>query len=171
MDVKTIRILKKFIVGTKLKIIYMKSLEKILSKLNNLLIMNNEIEKVYLEAQDLAADDNLKAFFRERSFERNEFGRQLRAEVVKLGGKPKQLNVSSSDFDRIWKNFRNFILLNNENDLMEEIYSLKKLNIEKYNELLMQINLPLSTCKLLIKQQDSIYNHMNAMKREEEFVL
>lgn len=74
MDVKTIRILKKFIEGTKLKIIYMKSLEKILSKLNNLLIMNYEIEKVYLEAQDLAADDNLKAFFRERSFERNEFG-------------------------------------------------------------------------------------------------
>jgi uncharacterized protein (TIGR02284 family) len=149
----------------------MKSLEKILSKLNNLLIMNYEIEKVYLEAQDLATDDDLKAFFRERSFERNEFSRQLRAEIIKLGGNPKQLHVSSSDFDRIWTNFRNFIISNNENDLMEEIFSLKRYNIEKYNELLRQINLPLSTCKLLLKQQDSIYNHMNAMKREEEFVL
>lgn len=149
----------------------MKSSKKILSKLNNLLIMNYEIEKVYAEALDLVADDNLKAFFRERSFERNEFGRQLRAEIVKLGDKPKQLDVFSSDFDRIWINFRNLIISNNENDLMEEIYSLKRFNIEKYNELLRQINLPLSTCKLLIKQQDSIYNHMNAMKREEEFVL
>ena len=44
----------------------MKSLEKILKKLNNLLILNYEIENVYLEALDLAGDDHLKAFFRER---------------------------------------------------------------------------------------------------------
>ena len=40
----------------------MKSLEKILKKLNNLLILNYEIENVYLEALDLAGDDHLKAF-------------------------------------------------------------------------------------------------------------
>lgn len=149
----------------------MKSSEKILNKLNNLLIMNYEVEKVYSEALDLATDDNLKAFFRERGFERNEFGRQLRAEIVKLEGKPKQLEVLSSDFGKMWTNFKNSILLNNENDLMEEVYSLKRKSIEKYNVMLREFNLPLSTCKVLIKQRDSIYSHMNAMKRKEEFVL
>ena len=44
-------------------------------------------------------------------------------------------------------------------------------SIEKYNELLMEINLPLSVCKLLVKHRDSIYSNMNAMKRQEEFVV
>ena len=170
-DVKTIRILKKRIESAKLKIIYMKSLEKILSKLNNLLIMNYETEKVYLEALDLATDDNLKAFFRERGFERNEYGRLLRAEIVKLKGKPKQLGAPSSGFVRIWMNFKKYILLDIENDLIEEIYRLKILSIEKYNDMLSEINLPLSTCKLLVRQRDSIYSNMNAMKRHEEFVV
>ncbi|WP_308991414.1 DUF2383 domain-containing protein [Mariniflexile litorale] len=149
----------------------MKSSEKILGKLNGLLLMNYETEKVYLEALDLATDDNLKAFFRERGFERNEFGRQLRAEIVKLNGKPKEFGVLSSYFDRILTNFKDYFLLNIENDLIEEVYSLKRSSIEKYNELLREINLPLSTCKLLVKQRDSIYSHMNAMKRQEEFVV
>ncbi|MFG6687232.1 DUF2383 domain-containing protein [Mariniflexile sp. HNIBRBA6329] len=149
----------------------MKSSEKILGKLNNLLIMNYEVEKIYSEALDLATDDNLKAFFRERGFERNEFGRQLRDEIVKLNGKPKPLNVLSGNFDNILANFKNYILLNNEYDLMEEIYNLKTKSIEKYNELLMEINLPLSVCKLLVKQRDSIYSNMNAMKRQDEFVV
>ncbi|MDO7170908.1 DUF2383 domain-containing protein [Mariniflexile sp. AS56] len=149
----------------------MKSSEKILSKLNNLLIMNYEIEKVYLKSLDLATNDKLKSFFRERGFERNEFGRQLRGEIVKLDGKPEQLDGVSSNFRGILTNFRNYIILNLETDLMEEIYLLKRVSIEKYNSLLREINLPLSTCKTLMKQRDSIYSNMNAMKRQEEFVV
>ncbi len=149
----------------------MKSSEKILKKLNNLLILNYEIETVYLDALDLAADNHLKAFFRERGFERNEFSRQLRSEIVKLKSKPKQFKGLSANFDKIWTNFKDFVLLNNEADLMEMVYGLKRLSIEKYNELLMEINLPLSVCKLLVKHRDSIYSNMNAMKRHEEFVV
>lgn len=171
MDVKSIRILKEFIESAKLNIIYMKSSEKILEKLNNLLIMNYEVEKVYLDALDLATNTDLKTFFRERGFERNEFGRQLRAEIENLEGKPKELGVLSGEFYRILMNFRNCIFLNSESDLMEEIYKLKELNIESYNTMLMEINLPLSVCKVLVKQRDSITSHMNAMKRHEEFVV
>ncbi|MFD0990203.1 DUF2383 domain-containing protein [Mariniflexile jejuense] len=149
----------------------MKSSEKILEKLNNLLIMNYGVEKVYLEALELATDDNLKAFFRERGFERNEFGRQLRAEIEKLNGKPKHFGNLSSGLNNIWLNLKNHLLLNNESELMDEIYKLKELTIDRYNMLLMEINLPLSVCKILMKQRDSVYSHMNAMKRQEEFVV
>lgn len=149
----------------------MKSSEKILEKLNNLLIMNYGVEYVYLEALELATDDNLKAFFRERGFERNEFGRQLRAEIEKLHGKPKQLGEISNGLNNIWLNIKNHIVLHNESELMDEIYKLKALTIDRYNALLMEINLPLSVCKVLMKQRDSVYSHMNAMKRQEEFVV
>ncbi|MBP0905698.1 DUF2383 domain-containing protein [Mariniflexile gromovii] len=149
----------------------MKSSEKILSKLNNLLIMNYEIEKVYLEAHDLSTDDNLKSFFRERGFEGNEFGRQLRGEIEKLDGEPKQFDALSGKFGRILTNFKNYMLLNLQGDLLEEIYNLKQASIEKYDALLREIKLPLSTCKTLIKQRDRIFSNMNAMKRQEQFVV
>jgi hypothetical protein len=149
----------------------MKSLQKKLDKLNNLLIMNYEVEKIYLEALDLAMNDNLKAFFRERAFERNEFIRQLRQETAKFNRIPKEFGVLSDSYREILRNFKDLILSENEEDLFEEIYSLKDLNINMYNDLLEEINLPLSTCKLLIKQRDIIYSHMNAMKSQEEFVV
>ena len=88
----------------------MKTSERILAKLNNLLIMNYETEKVYLEALELAAGDNLKAFFRERGFERNEFSKRLKAEIIKLNGKPVTFNWLSSTFDKKWHDFKIFLL-------------------------------------------------------------
>lgn len=149
----------------------MKTSERILAKLNNLLIMNYETEKVYLEALELATGDNLKAFFRERGFERNEFSRQLKVEIIKLDGQPKKFNGLSSTFDKKRHDFKTLLLLNNEDDLMDVVVALKRFSIEKYNDVLREINLPLSVCKLLVKQRDSIYSNMNAMKRHEEFVV
>lgn len=114
----------------------MKSLQKKLDKLNNLLIMNYEVEKIYLEALDLAMNDNLKAFFRERAFERNEFIRQLRQETAKFNRIPKEFGVLSDSYREILRNFKDLILSENEEDLFEEIYSLKDFNINMYNDLL-----------------------------------
>ena len=77
----------------------------------------------------------------------------------------------SSTFDKKWHDFKTLLLLNNEDDLIDEVVALKRLSIEKYNDVLREINLPLSVCKLLVKQRDSIYSNMNAMKRHEEFVV
>ena len=149
----------------------MKSLKKNLDKLNNLLINNYEVEKIYLEALELAMNKDLKAFFRERGFERNEFGRQLRQEIIKLNGTPKQLGSLSDYYYRISNIFKELIISDNQEGLFEAIYGLKEASIYLYNNLLEEINLPLSTCKILVKQRDSIYSNMNAMKREEEFVV
>ena len=47
--------------------------EKVKTKANNLLMMNYEAEKIYTDAHDIVHDDELKSFFRELAFERNEF--------------------------------------------------------------------------------------------------
>ena len=149
----------------------MKTSEKILALLNNLLIMNYQIETMYLEAHDMVSDKHLKAYFRERGLERNEFSGQLKTEIIKLEGVPRKFIGLSSDFNKMWHDFKTLLLLNNEDDLMDVVYVLKRLSIEKYNDVLREINLPLSVCKLLVKQRDRIYSNMNAMKRHEEFVV
>ena len=51
---------------------------------------------------------------------------------------------------------------------LHEVYNLKALSVKKYNELLREMSLPLSTCKLLIRQRDTIEDDMIMLKRQEE---
>ncbi|SFZ89566.1 conserved hypothetical protein [Flaviramulus basaltis] len=148
----------------------MKYSEKIIEKLNDLLIMNYEVEKIYLEALKNVTDNTLKTFFRERGLERYEFSIELKNEIKILDGNPEQLGELSKDFYKVKMNFRNLIFLENQNDLLDEVFSLKKVSIDKYNQLLMEPNLPLQLCRILIKQRDSIQATMRVLKRESAFV-
>ena len=149
----------------------MKYSEKIIEKLNDLLIMNYEVEKIYLEALKNVTDNTLKTFFRERGLERYEFSIELKNEIKTLDGNPKLLGELSKDFYQVKMNFRNLIFLENQNDLLDEVFSLKKVSIDKYNQLLMEPNLPLQLCKILIRQRDSIQAKLRALKRESTFVV
>lgn len=148
----------------------MKDCEKIIKQLNDLLIMNYEIEKIYEQALECVSNDNLKTFFRERGFERNEFGKQLRGEIEKLNGSPKILGETSKVFYRIKMNFSNFLLLESENELLLEVYKIKYLSIKAYNDLLMELNLPLALCRILVKHRDHIKANLSEMKRKEKFI-
>ncbi len=141
----------------------MTHLEKIFRQLNELLIMNHEVEIIYLEAHDIVNDEDLMTFFRERNFERNEFGRALKREVVKLGGSPKGLNDLSDRYYKGWMKFKELLDTDNEFELLNEISKIKRLNIAAYNKLLQERNLSLSLCKLLVKQRDSIQMSLNSL--------
>lgn len=145
----------------------MKGLERILEKMNDLLIMNYEVEKIYSELFSQIEEQELRLFYRERGFERNEFGKDLKLEILKLGGEPVYIKSKKGDLYKYWMNIRNFVLLEDEESLLKEIYSLKTFSIIKYNALLREMSLPLSTCKLLIKQRDSIQEGMDVLKRQE----
>ena len=149
----------------------MKHLGKIFRMLNELLIMNQEIEIIYLEAHDIVNDEDLKTFFRERNFERNEFGRDLKKEVVKLGGNPKGLNDLSDRYYKGWMKFKKLLDTNNEFELLNEISKTKRLNIAAYNKLLQERNLPLSLCKLLVKQRDGVQMSLNALRTKNAIVI
>ena len=144
----------------------MKHSEKIIDKLNDLLIMNYEVEKIYLEALKNVTDNTLKTFFRERGLERQEFGVELKNEIKTFDAEPQLLGELSKDFYKVKMNFRNLIFLENQNSLIDEIYNLKKVSINKYNQLLMEPNLPLQLCRVLVKHRDSIQSTMRVLKRE-----
>lgn len=142
----------------------MEHLEKIFRRVNELLIMNYEVEIIYLEAHDIVNDEDLKAFFREKNFERNEFGRALKREVIKLGGSPKGLDDLSDRYYRGWMKFKELLDTDNEFEILKEISKIKRLNIAAYNKLLQERNLSLSLCKLLVKQRDSIQMSLNSLR-------
>ena len=149
----------------------MKQLEKIFRRVNELLIMNYEIELIYLEAHDIVNDEDLKTFFRERHFERNEFGRALKREVVKLGGSPKGLNDLSDRYYKGWMKFKELLDTDNEFELLNEISKIKRLNIAAYNKLLQERNLSLSLCKLLVKQRDNVQMSLNSLRTKNAIVI
>ena len=148
----------------------MKYAKKKIDKLVDLLIMNNEIERIYIEAYKNVTDNTLKVFFKERAFERNKFSAVIRNEVEIPNRNLKFLSALNKDFHEIKMNFRNIISLENEHNLLDEVFNLKEASINKYNEVLMEPDLSLKLCKAIVKQRDSIQSTMRILKREMAFV-
>lgn len=148
--------------------------EKVITKANNLLMMNYEVEKIYKDAHDIVVDENLKSFFKELAFERNKFISALEKETIKLGEKPqsfKGLNKLSRAYYILWRNLRPLLKENNSPELLDQICNIKEWSIDNYNDLLQEFNLSLSLCKLLVEQRDLIHYKMNSLKVRETLAI
>lgn len=143
---------------------------KILKKLNALLIMNYEVEQAYFEAYKCVNKEDLKSYFKALSRERNEFDKTLRLEIDKFNGELPSLGTASRVSPKIEINFRDSLFLGNEMNLINEVYEIKYLTVEAYDNLLIERGAPLSLCKLLVKQRDQIQDGLIAIKRESVFV-
>ena len=144
--------------------------EKVITKANNLLVMNYETEKIFSDASDVIDNIELKSFLSELAFERKEFARALKNETIKLGETPKSfegLNKLSRTYYFFWKNIRPLLKAKNTPELLEQIRSIKEWSIENYNNLLQEFNLSLSFCKLLVEQRDLLQSRMNSIEVKE----
>ncbi|KJD33800.1 hypothetical protein PK35_03340 [Tamlana nanhaiensis] len=144
----------------------MRYVKKILGQLNDLLLVNFEVEKIYSDVIDEVTDDSLRLFFKERALERNEFSKRINIEIEALGETPERIGALSKNFYKIKTKFKNLAFVKNESDLLDEVFNLKQDSINKYNEVLMQPHLPLKLCKILVKQRDSIQATLRVLKRE-----
>lgn len=145
----------------------MKSTEHIVEKLNDLLLLNEEVENAYNKTSEkLKFFDNI-AYAKERSLERVEFVRLLRKELEKLDKKDKNQIVLKRRFHFMRMNYRKFFKIENDLDFLDKVYEMEVLCVNKYNELLSQINMPLPLCRLLLKQQDSIQTRLHVIERGE----
>lgn len=143
----------------------MKRYDKILTKLNDLLIMNEEVVKIYAKMLKTDSGNRLKAFFMDRGAERQEFGKLMQNEIKKLGVEEEDSIMLRRRSKLVRVNFRNLLELDDERDLLNGVYEIEQLSVKKYNELLVEMNLPLSSCKLLIKQLDKVQLRLNLIKR------
>ncbi|WP_370477768.1 DUF2383 domain-containing protein [Tamlana flava] len=148
----------------------MRNLEKVLKKLNDLLVSNHELENIYQEAFKAIDDEELKSFFQEQSRVRKIYSEQLCLEIENLVGKSKFSEAVGRESYKVSMNFRNLIFLKDYSLLLKEVYRIKQSTISKYNTLLNELNLPLSVCKLLVEQRDGIQATMNTIKRSESLI-
>ncbi|NMH87063.1 hypothetical protein [Flavivirga algicola] len=144
----------------------MKKENKILVKLNDVFLMNEAIEKVYTKACEKVSNIDVKAVLKEKSLERYNFGKMLQNEIKKLDANAKEDIMSRRIYQLYMKSFSNLLRMENHSDLLNAICKIELLCLEKYNELLREINLSLSLCRLLIKQQDNIQYGVRSIKKE-----
>lgn len=144
--------------------------DKFSNKLNDLLNMNYEVEKIYLEAFNSTTDETLKVFFKERQVKRSEFSLELRKEIDNHNIAPRSVHVLNKYYHKNQMNDDiNNDLLNDNDAILVEIFRSLQTSIDGYNELLREINLPLSLCKILIRQRDDIQDTMRVFQREDVF--
>ncbi len=148
----------------------MKGSNNFLSKLNELIIMNEEVEKTYKEILKDILVEEFKPFFKDKIQVRNQFGQLLLKEVNKLGDKEQEPIMLNRRNKLIRSSLKKSLKINKALNLQNEVYRIEQFSIDKYNELLMEMNLPLKLCKLLIKQRDTIQYTSRLIERGEAFV-
>jgi|GEM_PF-6093320 len=140
------------------------------NKLNNLLNINYEVEKIFLEAFNIVTDNTLKAFFKERQIIRSEFSMVLKNEIAKHSIAPKSVSVLNKYYHNNQANINNIDFLNNEDNLLPVVFKSIKASIDVYNELLRENSLPLTLCKTLVKQRDNIQYTLRVFERDNVFI-
>jgi hypothetical protein len=138
--------------------------ENFSNKLNDLLNINYEVEKIYLEAHNIATDTALKTFFIERQKLRSEFSRILRNEIDKHNITPKSVSVLNKYYNKNQNIDTNFFA--DEEDLLAVVYRSIKASVNGYNEMLRENSLPLTLCKILVRQRDNIQDTMRVFERD-----
>ncbi|WP_282134534.1 DUF2383 domain-containing protein [Seonamhaeicola maritimus] len=145
----------------------MKRIGQIVEKLNELVILNEEVENAYKKASSKLENNYTKTYAKEKSLERGEFVRFLKIELTKLEANDENLIALKRKFHMVRLNFRKFIKIENDAEFLGKVYEIEVLSINKYDDLLSQINLPLTLCKLLLKQRDFLQARLHVMERGE----
>ncbi|MBC3758186.1 DUF2383 domain-containing protein [Hyunsoonleella sp. SJ7] len=133
-------------------------------QLNQLLVINHNAERAYLEALESAENEELKQFFRARAFERNEFCRYLGAEIRLLGGAPNFSDTIDSKTKINWPDFKKVLASKNPRALFNEINRLKSACVAQYNRVLNSFEFQESLANLLEKQKQIIGSSISLMR-------
>jgi uncharacterized protein (TIGR02284 family) len=142
----------------------MKKSKLIIAHLNELLIVNFQAEKIFLQALDQIENSVLKNFFRVSGYERNQMIKHLDSNIRQKGGTPVYPEDSSSLNAQFGSNLSQIISSKDEQLLFTEIGRMKLLDIQKYQNVLNDFDFPGSIEKLLIHQKDTIVKSLYSIE-------
>lgn len=145
--------------------------EEISSKLNELLVKNMDAEKVYSNAIENVQDDRLKMFFKRRTTDRSEFGKELRTEILRYGQIPEDTGSLKETLSRNWTSLKLSISSNKEELVLNEAIKFEEGILADYNELLKDKTLPPTIDDLLLKHRNAVQSAINTEKSYKELVV
>ena len=148
----------------------MKRSDRIFEKVNNLLTANYEAEKIYSEIYRTISGEPLKMFFKERKIKRHNFNKVIINELDRHNIIPKAATTLGNYNTKMKLKGSGINLLNSGDQFQTEVIRLKNESLNRYNDLLLELSLPLSLCKALSKQRDDIQSAMLILSKDEELV-
>ncbi len=149
----------------------MKNTSHIVEKLNDLLILCEEVENAYVNVSEkLKFTDNI-AYAKKRGEERGVFVKLLKKELLKIDKGEENTLVLKRRNHLMRTNYKKYFKIGNDLDFLDKVYEMEILTVNKYDDLLSQINLPLTLCRMLLKQRDSIQARIHVIERGEPLVV
>jgi uncharacterized protein (TIGR02284 family) len=142
--------------------------EEVGTKLNGILEKNYDAEKGFKKAAENAKSTNLKAYFRRKSDERNQFGHDMKTEIRKFGEDVDKGGSTTGAAHRTWMDVKAFFSMDNDESMLEAAITGEKAAADEYRDVLKDTSLPASTANLLRNQLATIESELSTIKKLED---
>ena len=142
--------------------------EKVGNQLNQLIEKTYDAEKGFKKAAEHTDHTYLKEYFNKKAQQREEFGNQLKTEVISFGQKIEKGDSLTSKAHRTWMDVKALFKADSEEAMLQEAIRGEKASIEEYENVLTEITLPPSTEMLLRNQKVSIQAALSTVEKLEK---
>jgi uncharacterized protein (TIGR02284 family) len=119
----------------------MKSRLELAAELNDVLERNYDAVNGYKDAARDVEHAALKEYLLKQAVERVRFGKEIREEIILLGGTPTEEGSALGFLHRTWMNFKTNLVHDNEDEVCEECIRGEKAAVEEYDALLKEVEL------------------------------
>lgn len=104
--------------------------------MNEILKRNYDAINGYQDAARDVENEVLRDYLIKQGAERVRFGKEIRDEVLLMGGRPVEEGSALGMLHRTWMNFKTNLTHNNEKEVCEECIRGENAAVEQYNDLL-----------------------------------
>lgn len=137
-------------------------------KLNWLLTQSFEAEKVYYNASEDVQQVELKRFFNHESVNRNRFSYELSEQLVQAGIEPHKDWVQKGNLHRDWRQEKKALTQQRPLKLLKKCKERDEKNLELYDEILKEKQLPKEILKVLKRHRRTI---LESLQKAEKFLV
>ena len=142
----------------------------LVNQLEEILEKNRDAQKGYAKAAENAKDQNLKAYFQNKSGERGTFNQILNKELVASYDEIDNDGSFTGSLHRAWMDVKSFFTGDNDESMLEEAIRGDKAAVEEYEEVLNDKLLPSNVALVIREQLVKIRTDLNKVKSIEDLV-
>lgn len=146
----------------------MENSDNAIEKLNDLIEKNYDACQGYKKAAEKASSPALKSFLNDYSQQRDQFVRDLRNEVVQLGGDPEDSGSVSGSAHRTWMDMKAALSSDKDESVLEECITGESAALDEYRDTLNNSQFRASTEAVLRNQHRAVENAYNRVKSLED---
>lgn len=140
----------------------------LLDELEEILEKNIDAVKGYTKAAEKAESPSLKSYFETKSRERQEFNRDLKAEIKAAYSDFDEDGSFTGSIHRTWMDLKSIFSANDDESMLEESVRGDKAAVEEYDDVLEEESLAVGLRNLLLNQRAKIKTDLERNKTLED---